>query len=533
QHLFGRTGERMVDYYIKTAGMGALFWLAWCALLGIWKRNRVITALLLPAALLHFLFYACYKTFVPRYLYSAAIFAIPVMAWGLLTTLQAVFFRLSAPFRCRITGAVAGAMAVFTVVSLGTLQPSRPGFQIAQARRLKQDLEAQLPPGGVVFAQRYLCEIIRWFTHVHSFPISGLIGYDVPAESALRDALKPYFERQVPVYALEHISASKRELDSTLLKRLCAHDFQFARPFKDYHLKGRDGAHEFHVFRLNGFGTERPVLPSIEDAKTRPVVYDFAIDAFPVATELLSGELSAATLVRQAPRITSQARIRLPGVLATNEIAVFEFRMRSAQIAEGGVVIDIELEGSAAQQVTLPHDRSWQQRAIHLMGPVQDPVLTLRSSSAVDLHELEVHILAPSDHLRVDVGATGDTLYLRQGWHNRETAGGNTMRWSQPSASWTWPVESEGRTARVQLHTRPNRPELAEAPRLFCNGRAFPMEAFGEGRFTVDLPAGLLEAFNVFQLSVPGWTPGPHDPRSLGLLVDWISMETPAQEDVP
>ncbi|MGE4605722.1 MAG: hypothetical protein AAEJ52_03160 [Myxococcota bacterium] len=134
---------------------------------GVSIRYRISVALYLslPAMLLHIGFYGAYARVVGRYLVIVDMFAAPLagvgIAWIAGLALRAVD---DTRIRNRLTqGAIALAFLPGLVAPVSAMMSVKPRFQLEQARRLRADLIALLPPGAPVMGDRPFAEILQCF----------------------------------------------------------------------------------------------------------------------------------------------------------------------------------------------------------------------------------------------------------------------------------------------------------------------------------------------------------------------------------
>ncbi len=521
-------------YFLRMAGPGLLL-LVWSAVLGVWRRNRIVAGLLLPAALVHAAFYSFYWTFVPRYFYSVAIFAVPVAAWGLLATIRGMVARAPLHIRTAMPAVAVGAAALAAAVHLLSIRPEVPPFQIPQARQFAADFERLLPADSLVFSRRHLCEMVRWFTPARSFPATSLIPADVPAEAALREALPPYLSDPRPLYLLEMRSGASWEADAALLDRICGLDFVGSFPAERYHLDSPKASSELRLFRVKPWLPSPQILPGADQARNGVARLDFALHAAPIASAALVGDTVPPTLGRNTPRIRGSAIVALPGPVGTGESAIAEFRVLGPKRASGTQEIKASI-GDSSGIFQLPQDRAWHVFTIRAEGPMENPALELRSPSPFDLHRVDWSISRSTARLEIDIGAEGDFTCLREGWHDRETTTGEKdARWTEPTATLAWRCAAPGDPARIALrHFARNRPADAAPPRLWCNdvelsADTLPNDETGEATVTAEIPAGILKPENIIRIETADWKhEGDH--RALGIFVDWILLSAEPAE---
>lgn len=533
---------KVMEYYLYSGLWNALGIVFLAASLGlaIRRRNRTVLVLLLLPALMFAMFYSCYWTFVPRYFYSTMIFAVPAIAWTVLLTARHVGPRiLPARLRPHAASVVVMAMALVSGACMwGTPPDSRDPFQIPQARRLAKELKSHLPAGSRVFAERHLCEIASWFADVESYSITAYLPEDVPAVDAMKKELPAHVTKERPAYLLEYVIQEGRAIDASLVDRICGMDLIATLPADAYHLRSLIGADAIRVNRVRNFDPVPVAPPSGETARTEGVRYDFSLETYRDVTNVLHGEKREPTLRSPAPRMSGSAGITLAGPVREGEVAGVEVRLRSPVREPGTQEVDMELSG-VRQAVTLPKDRTWKTASFSIRGPAPSPTLTLRSSAPFDLHYVDWRIAPPSRRLEIDVGASNDMLFLRDGWHGRERPAGGCARWSTPRAQWTWNCASPGAPAHLGIEYWSNTgPSVRPPPRIMCNGTALSVHsedhsAPGRSRWSAEIPAGVLRDFNEFEMESAGWTPGGSDRRQLGWFVDRIVMETTGETSAP
>ncbi len=523
------------DYYWKTAGAACLL-LPLASGLALFRRHRFAAGLLLPAVLVYAVFYAFYWTFVRRYFYVAALFAVPLTAWGISTLAGGLDRRWRRRARISLPAAVALAATLAAVIRLLSAVPSAPRFQTAQARRLAADLASRVPADSLVFCRRPLCEMVRWFTPLRAFPAASLIADDAPAESALRAALEPYLRDPRPLFLLEMQGGKSRETDAALLARFGVLQETAAWPADRFHLRGLTGAETFRLFAV-----ERPMPPTPPPADAAHAAarardnfldMDFGVDTEVSWEASLLGKVTPASLRRPYPRIERAATLTLPGELRAGETGWGEIYLRSADREPQPLTVELD-GGGEPRRVALAQDRAVHGFVVRVDGPCAPVRLRLSAEAAFDLHHVYYAIPQPVERLDVDVGSKGDFPHVRDGWYARERqAEGRQARWTGPSATVAWRCSRPGAPARVIVrHTSRARPAGLPAPRLLCNGvalevRTGPEDRDGTAELTADIPAGVTRADNEIRLECAGWNPGSRDSRTLGLFVDRVILET-------
>ncbi len=522
------TAGRTWDYVRDTAGFVlALF--AAGGILGLRRRNRLVAGLLLPAVLIHAVFYCFYWTFVPRYFYTGVVLAVPAAAWAALALFRQAAARLC-PRRPETAATVGLALlAAGVAASLLFARPDSPRFQIPQARRFAADMRRILPENSLVFCRRPLCEILRWFVPVRSFPLAALIPADVPAEPALREALAPHVPGNAPAFLLD----VGRTTDAALLQRLCGLDTRADVSLEAYQLQHWAGKAQARLHAVRAWTPDPLEPPGIEDARRGYARLDFGLDALPAALPLLEGaNVSEPTLGRPVPRLLAPAAVRLPGPLASNEFAAAEIRLRSPERAAGDMDVAVSF-GGLRHPIRLPKDREWHVFAFPALRAANPPALRIEAPGALDLHWVDWYVFPPSARLEIDAGGPLDSAFLLDGWHGREKDDGVRVRWTGATATVFWACAAPGEPARLTVHHRSRHRPGSFAVRLFCHdvqihaGRV-DAPAPETAPLVADIPAALVGTTNLLRIEADGWAPGGRDPRTLGLLVDRIILESAA-----
>ena len=216
--VFAPTGYAAWVYYTKHE-----LWLLLLAAAGlvaaVRRRNRLVLALAVPAAVMYAVFYTFYWTFVIRYYYVAVLFLVLAAGYGVQTFLEWLCVRW--PRRGRTAGWA--LLAVAACVTGGRLLASRRDchpHQVPQAKAFAEAFGEACPDATVVFAPRFLCEWVDWFMpHAsHPMPSPGPTGEGRSA--FLRAELGPRLERgEVLVAAVWDGEEVDGELDDPFLRR--------------------------------------------------------------------------------------------------------------------------------------------------------------------------------------------------------------------------------------------------------------------------------------------------------------------------
>jgi hypothetical protein len=138
---------------------------------------------------------------------------------------------------------------------------------------------------------------------------------------------------------------------------------------------------------------------------------------------------------------------------------------------------------------------------------------------------------------RIDIGTTGDAVYLADGWHAPEADGASTFRWAASHAEALVPLEHAAPlTVQLRVHAfgYAGAPEQRVTVRV--NGRAYGPVTVGTGWQTVEFPtdgAAWRGGVNRVDLDFD-WGRRPTDvgaggdTRSLAAAVDYIRVVVPA-----
>ena len=152
------------------------------------RRDRFALALVVPAAVVYILFYSFYWIFVVRYFYVALLFLALLGGYALATLLGAI---ARIPRHGRAIGwLVLAAAAWASGAKILDERAQAPVHQVPQARAMAAEWLAACPADtSVIYADRYLCEWLDWFTPWPSAPLPAWSepGQTVPA--ALRAIL--------------------------------------------------------------------------------------------------------------------------------------------------------------------------------------------------------------------------------------------------------------------------------------------------------------------------------------------------------
>jgi hypothetical protein len=135
--------------------------------------------------------------------------------------------------------------------------------------------------------------------------------------------------------------------------------------------------------------------------------------------------------------------------------------------------------------------------------------------------------------IRIDFGG-GATPAVLSGFYPAERGDrGLTFAWTRTRATIRLPGLGRETEWDVRIRYRGARPDLATLPDLTfaIDGKAAlrrkASNAFAEARLTLPAAGGEIDGATIVITAEPGFTPGPNDPRVLGIVVDEITI-TPA-----
>ena len=159
--------------------------------LAVARRRSLLRDLLLPAMLVHFVFYCFYWVFVRRYFFIVVLWSAPLAACGGLALAERL---LRAAGRPQWTlPALRGLTALFVLVAVVPLlrPPEMRPFQIPQARLLKADLEKAAPPDAVILTPPGLGGLVSYFSRLEAYAIPVLNPTNLESEiyAHVRDRL--------------------------------------------------------------------------------------------------------------------------------------------------------------------------------------------------------------------------------------------------------------------------------------------------------------------------------------------------------
>ncbi|MFC1498678.1 hypothetical protein ACFLS1_09460, partial [Verrucomicrobiota bacterium] len=167
---YSSTFKHTIEYFEEEIGaVGFLMFLI--GMISCLKaRNKIVLAFLLPAVIVYFMFYSFYEYFVRRYFYIVMLFAAPIMALGFLKLLDLVLrvLRRECWRRAVFVSSVVILSGITSWLLLTFDGPSR--FRVANAKLLSGDLKSLIPQKSLVLCDRNLCEVLRYFHDIDSYP---------------------------------------------------------------------------------------------------------------------------------------------------------------------------------------------------------------------------------------------------------------------------------------------------------------------------------------------------------------------------
>ncbi len=248
--IFGRTGRQAIEYFrenalllVIAAPLGVVYAMA--------HRNRPIFWLLLPALIIYAVFYSFYYVFVRRYFYIVSLLLVPFAVAGIFGTADLVLRALRRThYKTAVYVLLALASLLFQTTRLLGAKPAGPLFQLAEARQFARDLGAVLPPDAIALCRRNLCEMIRYFTRIRSFPLSTLAPPEGDVMEPVRRNVDRLFEAG-PVFVVEIPSHRGRDDDTVLARRLYDLTPVRAFPTARYHIEELLSASTFTAYRVS------------------------------------------------------------------------------------------------------------------------------------------------------------------------------------------------------------------------------------------------------------------------------------------
>jgi len=215
---FSSVGGMAWDYYVKNDP-----WLLVLAGAGLWaalrRRQPLMLALVLPAAVVYAAFYSFYWTFFFRYFYVVVLFLVLMAGYGIYTALETL--ASWRPGAGRKLGW--GVLALAALLSGGRvlqMKAKGPLHQVPQARAMVQELSAVLPENAVVFAPRHLCEWLDWFMPCRSYALPLPHDPRDPVPAQLQGHLEPLQKAGVPLFAAFWPYSGMPQGDTVPLRRL-------------------------------------------------------------------------------------------------------------------------------------------------------------------------------------------------------------------------------------------------------------------------------------------------------------------------
>lgn len=249
--IFKRTGSQALNYYTQEAALlfyPALVGVAWAAA----RRHRAFTLLILPAALSYTVLYCFYYVFVRRYFYIVSLLLVPLAAAGVYGAAGWVLAAVRRPaLKTRVYGALTLLIALVQAGRLLATTPPQPTFRIAEARRFAREVGALFAPDATVLCRRNLCEMIRYFTPAHSYPLSAYVPTEGRVEEPVREGLDGILEQGGPLFVVEIPSHNGRDDDAVLARRLYDLVPVASFPAARYHIGELLAASAFNVYRVS------------------------------------------------------------------------------------------------------------------------------------------------------------------------------------------------------------------------------------------------------------------------------------------
>lgn len=163
---FSGTGPQTLRK-LKDAYTGAgLFLFAAGLIAAVFKRNRVVLFLLLPAVLIHLLFYSFYIYYKSRYLLIAELFALPIIAYGAAALAQGAIWlacktgRAQTFRRIEFPAAALALAASIDLVAAGFDGQGR--FKVWHINAFREQIEPHIERPACFFGNRHYAYMMSW-----------------------------------------------------------------------------------------------------------------------------------------------------------------------------------------------------------------------------------------------------------------------------------------------------------------------------------------------------------------------------------
>ncbi|HOW97051.1 MAG TPA: hypothetical protein P5567_01150 [Kiritimatiellia bacterium] len=213
--------------------------------LAVVRRRSLLRDLLLPAALVHFIFYCFYWVFVKRYFFIVVLWSVPLAACGALALAERL---LCAAGKQRwILPALRSLAALFVLVAVIPLlrPPEMPPFQIPQARRLKADIEKAVPRDAVILTPPGLGGLVSYFTRLEAYaiPILNPTNLEVEIHQHVRERLAAGH----PLYLMD----STDDPFGRIVRQLFDTETMARAPADRYHFQPAVGLGDLALSRLS------------------------------------------------------------------------------------------------------------------------------------------------------------------------------------------------------------------------------------------------------------------------------------------
>ena len=232
---------------------GSMPWLLWGAGLGcvvaLFRRNRVVLLLILPAIVTFAIFYMFYWTFVPRYFYVVTLLMCIVTGYGLHALLRILLSRLPPLPRHAVAAVLLAVLSVLAGREIFQRNPPGTPFQAGHARAFVEDIHPLLPENAVILAPRHMCELLELLTRRTSYPLPVYADSGEKVLPELRDHVLKLMAEDRPVYTVEMVWPDAPHGDTAPLRRMF--EVQRLKTFKadDYRLR-HYASPEFYLCRV-------------------------------------------------------------------------------------------------------------------------------------------------------------------------------------------------------------------------------------------------------------------------------------------
>ncbi|HAL93082.1 MAG TPA: hypothetical protein DCM68_08685 [Verrucomicrobia bacterium] len=223
---FPATVSKAGAYFLGHMGWIPVLLLLSGLALALHQRNRAMPCLALLSAL-YAVFYGFYWMFSKRYFFSVVLGGAPLVAFGAYGATRALLRAARRPgWTLPVFRWIVLLFSLATGVKLLAAGGADRPFRAPQARQFVQALEKAVPPGGAVFCERPLSDVIRTLTDRTSSPL-GAHRAESPAQAI--EAFEAIRASGRPTFFMKTVPTGKADPDEALLRR--RYDLELAADF--------------------------------------------------------------------------------------------------------------------------------------------------------------------------------------------------------------------------------------------------------------------------------------------------------------